>query len=196
MRGDKRNRLSLEGILTWQQAGGGEELYSLCLLPASPTVCADSSSQQDARLSPGTGMREEWGCCRGGLWEQWGNRGSTRRKHTVYLGDTELLLCPGQAFARLLQMSSAWHKRFLFGLALIRDPWGPSAWEPCWGCSRWGWEARQRAGRKQETSCKGVSQQGDKIEGEMQNMTGGGREGTWETAGHLGSETQQGCQLW
>lgn len=32
-----------------------------------------------------------------------------------------LLLCPGQVFAQFLQMSSAWHKRFLFGLALIRD---------------------------------------------------------------------------
>lgn len=41
-----------------------------------------------------------------------------------------LLLCPGQVFAQFLQMSSAWHKRFLFGLALIRDlPRGPSAQE-------------------------------------------------------------------
>lgn len=28
----------------------------------------------------------------------------------------------------------------------------------------------------------------------MQNMTGGGREGTWETAGHLGAEAVRGCQ--
>lgn len=30
-------------------------------------------------------------------------------------------LCPGQVFTELLQMSSAWHKRFLFGLTVIRD---------------------------------------------------------------------------
>lgn len=94
------------------------------------------------------------------------------------------LLCPGQVFAQFLQMSSAWHKRFLFGLALIRDlPRGPSAQELGWSWSRWG----QGGEGKQETSCKGVSWRGDKIEGEMQNMTSGRREGTWETTVHLGS---------
>lgn len=44
-----------------------------------------------------------------------------------------LLLCPGQVFIQFLQMSSVWHKRFLFGLALIWDlPRGPSAWELGW----------------------------------------------------------------
>lgn len=33
-----------------------------------------------------------------------------------------LLLCPGQGFSRLLRMSSAWHKRFLFGLAPYQGP--------------------------------------------------------------------------
>lgn len=97
--------------------------------------------------------------------------------------------CSTQArfFTQLLQMSSAWHKRLLFGLALIRDlPRGPSAREPGWSWSRWGQGARETAEGKQETSCKGVSRRGDKIEGEMQNMMGGRQRERGKLRGTLG----------